>query len=148
MSVMLEPVRSEGETSVGRILLAEDDAALRTLLSFALESDGYEVIEAEDGARLFGYLRSVGHLDAVIADVMMPGPSGVEALGRFRRFDRSTPFVLITAFGTEELHEEAHAMGATAVFDKPFDLDDLRFLMRRLAPLEEPKNSIYPKEDM
>ena len=150
MAGTLDSMASFPERPVGRgrILLADDDVALRSLLAFTLECDGYEVIEAEDGARLLGYLRSAGPVDAVIADMRMPGGSGVDALNCLRRYDRSTPFVLITAFGSEELHEQAHAGGATAVLDKPFDLGDLRFLVRRLAPLEAPEKSLYPQEEM
>jgi DNA-binding response OmpR family regulator len=142
MDVALESVRSEKQSrGLRRILLAEDDSELRSLLAFSLESDGYEVVQAEDGLRLSEYHLSRGPIDAVIADVKMPGRSGVEAFCLLRRVDASTPFVLITAFGSDDLHEQARALGVTAVFDKPFDLDELRSLMRWLAPLAEPDSA-------
>jgi CheY-like chemotaxis protein len=66
--------------------------------------------------------------DVVISDVRMPGRSGLEALSQFRQTNGSTPFVVITAFGSEEVHAQARELGATFVFDKPFEMDGLRAL--------------------
>lgn len=124
-----------GADKVRRILLAEDDAALRVLLEMSLRAEGYEVIPAVDGLELSALIAAFPVVDLVIADVRMPGRSGLDVLSRFRSHDLTTPFVLITSFGSEELHAEARRLGATAVFDKPFDLDELRLVARRLAPL-------------
>jgi len=123
-----------------RILLAEDDDDMRRMLVSALRKDAYEVIEARDGAELARLLaaesvRSVEGppIDLVISDLRMPGRSGLEVLGRMRRSDWATPFILTTAFGDSETHAEARRLGAAAVFDKPFDLDDLRTVVCNLV---------------
>jgi DNA-binding response OmpR family regulator len=124
-----------------RILLAEDDPARRSFLISLLSSDGYDVIEAKDGGELGEYLarhflrRDAGPapLDLIVTDVRMPGLSGLVVLAEFRRADPSTPFVLITAFGSEELHAEARRLGAAAILDKPFEIDVLRMLVRLLV---------------
>lgn len=126
-----------------RILLADDDPDLRVLLSLALELDGYDVVQAEDGLRMVDCIGNLflgwgdrAPVDIIISDVRMPGLSGLEILAGFRRADWSTPFVLMTAFGSDELHAEARRLGAAAVLDKPFDIDELRLLLRRLVPLD------------
>lgn len=129
-------------TDKRRIVVAEDDAELRRLLVLALGSDGYDVVEAEDGRALIEQIAKLWLIDAVISDVRMPGRSGLEVLAGFRRADWTTPFVLITAFGSEELHEKAYSLGASAVVDKPFDIDNLRILVRALAP---PSRDVPPR---
>lgn len=124
----LEPV-----TSAGRILLAEDDSELRSLIGYGLGLDGHEVVAMANGVELSDWLAMPSWVDVVISDVRMPGPSGLEVLTRFRRTNTSVPFVLITAFGSPALHAEATRLGATAVMDKPFEMDDLRELVRRLV---------------
>ncbi len=117
----------------GRVLLAEDDDEMRRLLASALRRDGFEVIEIEDGVELFNYIglvwmndRTQTPPDLVISDVRMPGFTGLEILDLLYQADSGLPVILITAFGDEETHARARALGARAVFDKPFDLDDLR----------------------
>jgi DNA-binding response OmpR family regulator len=124
-----------------RILLAEDDKEMRHLLASVLSRDGWQVIEAQDGCELLQYIgslllrsRDAIALDLVISDVRMPGRSGLDVLAGLRRADWATPFILITAFGSDELHREARRLGAAAVFDKPFEIDELRAAVLRLVP--------------
>lgn len=122
-----------------RLLLAEDDAAFRTLLQMALVGDGYDVVAVKDGAELLERLSvslSSGsandRFDVVVSDVRMPGWTGLNVLLSMRHEANPPPVVLITAFGDERLHEQAMMAGAVAVLDKPFELDDLRALVSRL----------------
>jgi DNA-binding NtrC family response regulator len=112
------------------VLLAEDDADLRELLASVLRRDGYVVREAGDGIELLRLMtRSVADeegFDLIISDVRMPGCTGLQVLSLLRRVESSTCVVLITAFGDIAVHAEAARLGAAAVFDKPFDVDDLR----------------------
>lgn len=121
-----------------RILVAEDNLEMLRLLSGALAKDGYEVIEARTGAELLGHLiehlldGSSAPVDLIVSDLRMPGFTGLEILGGLGDDEEATPFILITAFGGEEVRDEALRAGAAAVFDKPFDVDDLRAAVRRL----------------
>jgi DNA-binding NtrC family response regulator len=119
-----------------RILLAEDDGEMRRLLVETLRRERCEVIEARSGLQLLELLdvnqAASGALDLIISDIRMPGKSGLEVLSQLRRVDHITPVILITAFGDSETHAEAHRLGALAVFNKPFDLDDLRTLVMSL----------------
>jgi DNA-binding response OmpR family regulator len=127
-----------------RVLLAEDDGEMRRLLSAILRRSNCDVIEAKTGSQLWDLIvhgalgtRSEPQVDLIISDVRMPGKSGLEVLSRLRSSDESTPVILITAFGDTDTHAEAHRLGALAVFNKPFELDDLRMIvlsMQRVEP--------------
>lgn len=116
-----------------KILLAEDDRALRDLLAAELRKDGHTVIPIADGWMLGGILaitlvngsgapRNV----VVVSDVRMPGKDGLSVLREFRDRGWCPPFIMITAFGDRDVHREAADLGAAALFDKPFDTYDLR----------------------
>lgn len=114
-----------------RLLLAEDDAAMRNLLALTLGRAGFELTVAASGdeaidrvADLFLADGAAG-FDLIIADVRMPGCTGLDLLACLRHFACRTPVILITAFGNGGTHEQARRLGAFAVLDKPFDLRDL-----------------------
>lgn len=116
-----------------RILLAEDDEYMRRLLAAGLRRDGFEVIEAANGAELVALLGTLVRqspdgraVDLIVSDIRMPWANGLRVLEMLRRSDWATPVILITAFGDGETHAEARRLGAAAVFDKPFEIDDLR----------------------
>lgn len=124
-----------------RVLLAEDDSAMREMLATVLAADGYEVIEARDGDELISRLHDLATmphgrdtLAVVISDVRMPKLDGLDVLTALRCASWRTPVILITAFGDEGLHREARALGATELLDKPFSLDRLLSLLRRIVP--------------
>lgn len=118
-----------------RILLAEDDTEMRSMLAGALRTSGFEVIEARDGAELTKALDDVAlamlereevlRLDLIISDIHMPGTTGMEVLARMRRAQMETPVILMTAFGDDRTHAEADKLGVEMVLDKPFALRDL-----------------------
>jgi DNA-binding response OmpR family regulator len=114
-----------------RVLLAEDDQDFRGLLATVLRADGYEVLEAGNGAELFDYVAfglMGGHakrsFDVIVSDIEMPGYSGLEVLGGIRDASVTIPVILITAFGDPEKHQAAERLGAR-LLDKPFDLGEL-----------------------
>jgi CheY-like chemotaxis protein len=131
-----------GYVKAKRILLAEDDGEMRDLLIEVLEADGYEVMGTSDGLELLTNLdegapqalnRPVEGVDMIITDIRMPWVNGLDVLRILRERDREVPVLLITAFGDERTHGEAHRLGASAVLDKPFDVDVLRDVVNRLA---------------
>lgn len=111
-----------------RLLLAEDDYELRALLACLLRADGHEVVEACDGNELWALLSSdTGQSFAlVVSDVRMPGLTAFDVLSRLKRAWTDTKVILITAFGDQTTHLRALRLGASRVFDKPFDCDELR----------------------
>jgi DNA-binding response OmpR family regulator len=122
------------------VFLAEDDVEMRRLIASALRRDGHFVLEARDG---LGLLLEIGHAywgdlpdstpTIIISDLRMPGRDGLAVLNGLRQHAWCPPFILITGFGDESVHDQATRLGAEAVFDKPFDLDALRAAVVRLA---------------
>ncbi len=121
-------VPGNANRSSGRVLLAEDDGEMRLLLSAVLRKDGYEVVEAQDGMEVRSLLSAgpMSRYDVVISDIRMPCVDGLDVLFGLRQSDRKTPVILMTAFGDPDTLDEASRLGATAVLNKPFDVNDLR----------------------
>ena len=125
-----------------RILVAEDDHEMRSVVVESLRKDGYEVSEATDGGRLLVTLAreyvpgdATPHIDLLVSDVRMPVCSGLQILEQLRAAQWRVPVILMTAFGDESMRERARALCAL-LLDKPFEMRDLRaavacFLRRR-----------------
>lgn len=110
---------------------------MRRLLVSLLQSEGHGVVEASDGLKALASLlrrRGEPEIDLLVTDLRMPGCTGLDLLALVRLERPEMPVVLITAFGDPATHLEARALGAAAVFDKPFDLrafrDAVRVLLR------------------
>jgi len=125
-----------------RILIAEDDGEMRFLLSWSLRRQGYAVTECSDGFRMLDRLSFFLHpeedgleqIDLIISDIRMPGISGLSIVKGLRDCEGFPPVILITAFGSEETHAIASELGVAAMFDKPFDLENLLAAVRRILP--------------
>ncbi len=116
----------------GTVLIVDDDQAFRRLVCRVLEHDGYRVLEASNGAELLDTLADpygrveVPFPDLVITDICMPGLSGLEALAALEHADCLPRFIVVTAHGNEERKQQARALGAAAVFEKPVSIEVLR----------------------
>ncbi len=119
------------------ILLAEDDPAVRSALTDALESDGHTVIPAADGAEALA-LCAASRPDLVLLDIMMPKRSGYEVCTELRRADPLLPILFLTAKATEADAVLGLGLGADDYITKPFGLSELlarvRAALRRAAP--------------
>jgi two-component system response regulator (stage 0 sporulation protein F) len=111
------------------IIVTDDDDEMRALLAASLGSRGYDVEDAVGAVELFAKLTRLSleaALPAVlICDYRMPGCDGLEVIERIQSEYPSMSVILITAFGDDHVHWRAKALGAVAVFDKPFGLEDL-----------------------
>ena len=121
------------------VLLAEDDPAFRRLVASVLEEEGYEVLEAADGVALLANIettlrRQRADSFLIVADIRMPGLTGLDVLAALRCANWATPVILITAFGDEATHAEGRELGAAAVFDKPFNVEELRTAVVETMP--------------
>jgi two-component system response regulator AtoC len=116
-----------------RILVADDDAAIRGLLRDFLEDEGYSVIEAAKSGQVLEAFKDPGEApDLVLMDVRMPDKSGIDVLRDVSSEPGSQlPFVIMTAYGTSSLAIEAMQLGAYDYITKPFDLDDVLLTIRR-----------------
>ncbi len=120
-----------------RVLIAEDDDALRQLMARTLADDGYEVDEAMSGFELLALLaRPGGDYDVVVSDVRMPGLTGLEVIDELRSHpelrDANLPVILVTAFADRQTRAEAGRLQAI-LLEKPLDLDALRSNVADLA---------------
>ena len=112
--------------SAPTVLVIEDYADTRQLISSILRKDGYHVIEAEDGVE--GLLKaSAGYPDLVIMDLALPEMDGVETARRIRQTPKlsRTPIFVVSAWLTSEVEADVRAAGCNEVFSKPFEVDEL-----------------------
>jgi DNA-binding NtrC family response regulator len=118
---------------------------MRRLLVSTLRKQHCEVIEVASGSQLWDLaLADELCVDLILSDVRMPCRSGLQVLAALRQLGRTTPFILITGFGDRETHAEAHRLGALTVFNKPFELDELRAIIVSLqtdGESDEPRES-------
>ena len=112
------------------ILVADDDATIRSNLAVLLRSEGFPVIEAADGQQAASIL-SRQAVDLALLDLKMPGRTGLELLREFEDQLEETPVIVITAFGGSQAAIEAMKLGAFDYIAKPFDLDEVLFTVRR-----------------
>jgi len=123
-----------------RILVVDDDEAVRNSLKRALVLEGYDVDVAEDGVSA---LRSLAQSapDAVILDLQLPDVDGLEVCRRLRTVGDSTPVLMLTARQAIGDRVEGLDAGADDYLVKPFDLAELfarlRALLRRRAPIDD-----------
>ncbi|RKX23001.1 MAG: sigma-54-dependent Fis family transcriptional regulator, partial [Candidatus Zixiibacteriota bacterium] len=80
-----------------RILLADDDDALRRVIQYKLEQEGYEVSTVNDGEKALDELKS-GQFDLVLSDIKMPKLTGVQLLEQVKKIQPSLEVILMTAF--------------------------------------------------
>ncbi len=121
-----------------RILVADDDSSIRSMLRELLEEEGYAVSEAENGTGVLTALHSADgdHPDLVLMDVRMPDKSGLDVLREAsakpgREAGEHLPVVIMTAFGTSNVAIEAIQLGAYDYITKPFDLDHVMVTVQR-----------------
>ncbi|MFC5799732.1 response regulator transcription factor [Streptomyces formicae] len=114
-----------------RVMVVDDDSAVRLSLARALTRDGYEVSEAANGnaaLEVFAGARP----DAVVLDVLMPEPNGLEVCRRIRSRGDRTPILMLTARDLVEDRVAGLDAGADDYLVKPFALDELRARIRAL----------------
>ncbi|HEY7486366.1 MAG TPA: response regulator transcription factor [Streptosporangiaceae bacterium] len=114
-----------------RVLVVDDDEAVLRSLARALSRDGYEVSTAPDGlAALTSLART--HQDAVVLDILMPEPNGLEICRRIRERGDRTPILMLTARDLVADRVAGLDAGADDYLVKPFALEELRARLRAL----------------
>jgi DNA-binding response OmpR family regulator len=146
------PAPAAAPRAATRVLLAEDDYEMRRLVAIALRRDGCEVIEVDSGNKLLDLLATEllhpvrqPSIDVIISDHRMPGATGLSVLMGLHKERWATPFILITAFGGQEMEGRALEQGAAAVFDKPFDMNALCAAVRRLTDRDGQSHDRRPR---
>ena len=114
-----------------RVLVVDDDPAVRRSLSTALGRDGYEVLAAEGGNAALAHLVAAG-VDAIVLDVAMAEPNGLEVCRRLRARGDRTPILMLTARDLVDDRVAGLDAGADDYLVKPFALAELRARLRAL----------------
>lgn len=117
-----------------RVLVADDEPAIRQLICLHLKRAGYELFEARDGTEALALVRD-RRPDLVILDVMMPGPDGFHVL-RMLRSNPGTaaiPVLMLTARGGDDHVRQGWQSGTDFYMSKPFNPAELRAVVDRLA---------------
>jgi two-component system, NtrC family, response regulator AtoC len=119
-----------------QILVVDDEANLRRVLSAQLSRDGYEVHTAEDGEQAIEFIRE-HHVDLVISDLRMPKLGGMDLLRWAQNEEPKLPVMILTAHGTVDTAVEALKIGAVDYISKPFDQEEVRRLVRKALQVGE-----------
>jgi two-component system response regulator MprA len=114
-----------------RVLVVDDDSAVRRSLSTALGRDGYEVLAADGGNAALAHLVAAS-VDAIVLDVAMPEPNGLEVCRRLRSRGDRTPILMLTARDLVDDRVAGLDAGADDYLVKPFALAELRARLRAL----------------
>ncbi|MGH3080007.1 MAG: response regulator transcription factor [Gaiellaceae bacterium] len=121
-----------------KILVVDDERAVRDSLRRALELQGYEVELASDGTEALERLAANGQPDAVVLDILMPGMDGLEVCRQIRRRGNGVPVLMLTARDAVGDRVEGLDAGADDYVVKPFALEELlariRAMLRRSLP--------------
>ena len=125
-----------------RILVVDDEEAIRLALGELLASAGHEVREAETGDVALAALEGAA-ADLVLADLRMPGMDGMQLLEAIRGRFPETLVVLVTAQGDERTAVQALKLGAYDYLPKPFDNEEIRATVRHAQP---PRQQVHQHE--
>lgn len=113
-----------------RLLIADDDEAIRELLREFFQGLGYEMATAANGSEALTMI-SQHDFDCIISDHIMPDMNGIELLEQIRKIGKKTPFLMITGYPTIEIAVEAMKQGAYDYITKPLQLEDVRIKVER-----------------
>jgi CheY-like chemotaxis protein len=114
-----------------RILVVDDDDAVRESLGLCLESMGYDVGYASDGSSALDAIALL-EPEAIVTDLQMPGMSGLDLLRELAMRDRGVPVIAISG-GSESMLAAARQLGAVETFTKPVSDDELASAIERCA---------------
>ena len=118
-------------TETGRILIADDEEAIRQACERILRGLGYEVTAVVDGEAALRQMRSAT-FDLAVLDIKMPALSGIQVMECLALEKSMVPVVVITGHGTQETLSEASNAGARELLSKPFSPSQLRDAVNRV----------------
>ena len=117
--------------SIEKILVVDDDDLSRGYLSEALQRNGYSVDNASDGQEAVG-LTDKQNYHMIFLDMRMPRMGGMKVLERVKKTSKETTVVIMTAYGSIESAVEAMQKGAYDYIIKPFSVDNIELLLKRV----------------
>ena len=132
-----------------RVLIVDDEAALRRQVMVGLAQHGYEVDECEEGLSALSKIKAAesrqNPFGCVILDIRLPDIDGLKILSVIKSIYSELPVVVITGYGNEDMINTVQNHGGSVYLDKPFAVDDLVTQIQRIAP--KTANKPEPKTD-
>lgn len=131
-----------------RILVVDDEKAIRWSLGEALRNIGYEVEEAENGKKALGLFQDEP-FDLVILDLKLPDIDGLQVLKKIKEIEQELPVIMMTAYGEVETAVEAIKSGAYDFMQKPFQLEKMKIEIKNAletSNLKQQLDGIRKKE--
>jgi two-component system response regulator FlrC len=113
-----------GMADGARVLVVEDNAAIRASLALFLEHEGFDVVAVEEFDRAQQLIESE-RFDTLITDLDLPGGTGLDLLALARRFRPRMRSILMTGYGCSAVRKRVTEMGLSAYLEKPFEPKDL-----------------------
>jgi two-component system, OmpR family, phosphate regulon response regulator PhoB len=154
-----ETLKPQSATSLGYILVVEDETIIREMLVMSLKSEGYEVLVAEDGYSALSIAhKATETLDLIVLDVMLPYINGLDLCRMIRHEGNGVPVLMLSAKGNESDRVIGLEVGADDYLPKPFGMKELvarcHALVRRKHQNYQPLGSalrfaditMYPQE--
>jgi len=129
----------------GNILLVDDEKSIRVIFRRILEGAGYQVHTAKDIDACKEWL-GTKTFDAVLMDIIMPGPSGIDGMEYIRRFDEDLPVILITGDPSLETAMKAVKEGAYDYLAKPVGKQELLSVVKRALDLRRLRHEMHELE--
>ncbi|MGK0699868.1 response regulator [Priestia flexa] len=117
------------------MLIVDDQYGIRILLTEVLQKEGYQTFQAANGFQAIDIAKEQ-QLDLVLLDMKIPGMDGIEILKRLKEYDKTIKVIIMTAYGELDMIQEAKDLGALTHFAKPFDIDEIRQVVREYIPLK------------
>lgn len=124
-----------------KILIVDDVAELRAMLSQALKKINVQCVEAENGRKALEMLKA-NKFNLVLCDIRMPEMTGLQLFSQVLLAGISVPFVFMTGDGDEEIILQAMRLGCVDYFRKPFSINDITVVLTRMLELEGRKELI------
>ncbi|HOX12261.1 MAG TPA: response regulator [Spirochaetia bacterium] len=117
-----------------KILIVDDSTAIRQSITYILNQEGYETVEAKDGLEAFQMLEGLGKLDLVITDVNMPNMDGITFIRKTRELAafKFVPILVLTTESQGSKMNEGKEAGATGWIVKPFSADKLLGVVKKV----------------
>jgi len=122
---------------VKTVFTVEDSQVVRGIIKQVLQSEGFDVLEANDGKEALEIIKTKKpKVDIYILDVNMPNMDGITLLGEIRKFDTTTPIVMLTTETDKSKIIKAKSLGATGWVIKPFEREPFLKVIRMLLEKE------------
>lgn len=125
-----------------RILVVDDEAIIRHLLTDVLKNDQHQVVAVKNGKEAVEKVKG-SNFDLIFSDVHMPVLNGLETIKRIRNIDKSITIVMMDSF-PDLLSELAQEEGAITCIHKPFELKDIREILKKTQDLKKSKEEKVP----